>query len=266
MKGILDRLSSSIRYRLEYRAKRYCASRYRERLSLEVGLGTDNDLSLNELTTLRVLLKYRDRVSDLIDVGAHLGRFTHMMAAGFNLDEVVCVEPDTSLHDELLSNTPAQTILVADALSSEEGISQFHVHPDRSMNSLVDVGTEFDELNPYYARDSIEVQSVKTRSLDSLLSLMKPSSARNLMLKVDVQGHEMDVLQSGVEVLKRSSLVVCEYTFWDGYAKNYDLQTLVSWMGDQGFIVKELLDVNYRQASTSCADLLFIPRIGRSNH
>jgi FkbM family methyltransferase len=217
-------------------------------------------MSADDLILARILNKYRTRISALIDVGAHKGAFTGMANTVFDLDTIICVEPDESLHQTLRHNIPRAATLVPEALSVSEGTAKFYLHPDQSMSSLVPTGDEFDILNPYYVRSDIQETEIKTRTLDSLINLLPKAEVaqRNVLLKIDVQGHEMDVLRSGDSVLSRSRLVVCEYTFWHGYEKTYDLRDLVVWMSDNGFTARELVNVGYRGSSTSFADIVFV--------
>jgi FkbM family methyltransferase len=258
MTSLLARIRKSLEYRLEYQARRYCRSRERKRIETELALPRGHNLPPDDLNLARILAKYGDRLSTLIDIGAHKGAFTRMATTLFDLDTVICVEPDAALHDSLRKNVPQAAILIPEALSVSEGTAQFYVHPDQSMSSLVPVGEEFDALNPYYGKSEIEQTEIKTRTLDSLIELLPGSAKRNVLLKIDVQGHEMDVLRSGKEMLSRSSVVVCEYTFWRGYQKTYDLRDLVDWLSNNGFVARELVNVGYRGSSTSYADIVFV--------
>jgi FkbM family methyltransferase len=258
MNSLISRITKSLGYRLEYQARKFCRSRERKRIEAELKIPSGHNLSADDLSLARILNKYGDRISALIDVGAHKGAFTRMARTLFDLDTVICVEPDPALHATLRNNIPEAARLVPEALSAGAGKARFYLHPDQSMSSLVPTGDEFDSLNPHYSRSEIKQAEVNTRTLDSLIELLPESSKRNVLLKIDVQGHEMDVLRSGSEILSRSSLVVCEYTFWHGYQKTYDLRDLVDWLSDNGFVARELVNVGYRGSSTSYADIVFV--------
>src|SRR5688572_23443370 len=73
----------------------------------------------------------------LVDVGAHVGRFTVPAAQALGARRALCFEPNIKLHNELRANLrqlDAETRPCA--LADRPGSRLFHVHADPHMSSL----------------------------------------------------------------------------------------------------------------------------------
>lgn len=85
-------------------------------------------------------------------------------------------------------------------------------------------------------RESGEILSMQTRSLPQILSRhgLDVSQARRSMLAVDVQGHELSVLQGLGEGIKQFSQCKCEVSrvpIYDGGAQFSDVDAHMRRMG-----------------------------------
>ncbi|HUQ63754.1 MAG TPA: FkbM family methyltransferase [Acidimicrobiales bacterium] len=148
------------------------------------------------------------RPGDVVwDIGANVGLFSFAAAAlAGGGGQVVAVEADTWLTDLLRRSArldgPARapvTVLPV-AVSNEVGISAFHVARRARATSYLD------GLGTTQTGGVRETQVVPTVTLDWLAGHFPPPD----VLKIDVEGAELLVLQGGPEVLARRPRLVCE--------------------------------------------------------
>ena len=174
--------------------------------------------------------------------------------------EIVCVEPNNSLHTELRKNMDQNCKIIDCAISNKEGLVDYYVHPDSSMNGIVPVNTEdFDREFKYYPASNIKKVKIKTRKLDSSLSHMIDDNSTDILLKLDTQGNELDVLLSGSRLLELVSVCVVEYMYWSGYKKEHDLIDLLKLMRNAGFGYCGPCSTEFRDnGRIAYSDLLFI--------
>ena len=142
----------------------------------------------------------------VVDVGAHIGHYT-LMAARY-ASRVVAVEPEPSNFSALVSNirlnSYSNVIAICAALSDQNRKLPLHVAALGNMGSSslepepVGQGTES-------KRGTVEVQC---DTLDSIVARLHLDAID--WLKIDVEGHEIPVLEGAQETLARVKNVILE--------------------------------------------------------
>lgn len=132
-----------------------------------------------------------------IDVGAHLGNWTFKMSKVFS--SVYSFEPNIFLSD-LLERSGLDNVIVQNiALSSNSGFSELRLP---IVNEIVRFGNG--SLNPItdFIFDRQITQAVKLSTLDSY-------NLTNIgIIKIDVEGHELNVLKGGLNTIKQSKPIM----------------------------------------------------------
>lgn len=174
-------------------------------------LWTDASMARNQITTkyeplqpflFLSFLKFSG-VEVVLDVGANVGLYSLVSTMADSVQSVYAFEPDESAYQALDKNirlngvdTKVKPILAA--VSNAEGIARFGSHsPMSGVNGI---------LNTSIHEHSIfsEVKDVKTIRLDRLEGI----SGKVLGIKIDVEGHEMEVIGGAVELLKKNPSVI----------------------------------------------------------
>jgi FkbM family methyltransferase len=124
-----------------------------------------------------------------VDVGAHAGSYTVRLAR--IVPKVFAFEPDPEMSALLRRATPGNVVVSADALSDTAGWKTFRV-PVEAGRASVTLGS----LADLDARSTIERQ-VRTTLLDQL------ADEDVGFVKIDVEGHEVEVLSGGRDLLRR---------------------------------------------------------------
>lgn len=138
-----------------------------------------------------------------LDVGANIGVYSVYLAGNVpSLGKVFAFEPSPASYDLLRQNcemVAAPTILTQQvALSDEKGAAQFTLfNPTSGANALIDT-MERDDMGD-------EVIKVPTQRLDNFMESM---SGKVIAIKIDVEGHELNVLSGSTSLLQNNHVLL----------------------------------------------------------
>jgi FkbM family methyltransferase len=135
--------------------------------------------------------------SNCIDVGAHAGHILREMLAAAPRGRHIAIEPVPRFHALLARKYGGRVTLVDCALSDREGEVEFVWFPERPALS----GFRERRMTADYRPERFRV---RTRRLDDLV----PAGQRIDLLKIDVEGAELQVLQGATETLRSSRPIV----------------------------------------------------------
>ncbi len=252
----------SVSYRLERLARRYLEFSERKRLQSSYGVNVSSDIPLEYYMLAEAINSCDPGLDQLIDIGAHKGYFSRAMSEFWKFSKIICVEPNKEIREEYLSKLSLDIIAVPYALAKDEGEYTYYKHPNSSMNSIVKADAEaFEKEMKYYDVDEITEEKISARILDSLLEFIPKKSARTILLKLDTQGNELAILQSGTNLLQQVSVCIIEYMFWRGYQNAFSLSELIDFMDDNGFNCVGVVNAKSREnKKPAYADFMFLAK------
>jgi len=136
-----------------------------------------------------------------IDVGAHAGDMLGPMVEAAPDDRHIAIEPIPSLAAELRKNFPTVSVHeLALAAAAGADVSFHHVTSNPGYSGLRE--RRYDREN-----ETVELTTVRTARLDDLV----PEDAHVAMIKIDVEGGELGVLQGATKTLEARPVVVFEH-------------------------------------------------------
>ncbi|HLJ93373.1 MAG TPA: FkbM family methyltransferase [Gemmataceae bacterium] len=149
----------------------------------------------------------------VIDAGAHIGRYTLMAASAVGPSgRVIAIEPGpdtfTLLRENAALNQMTWITPIQAALGKEDGWADLFTGSDQATNSLR--GEWLDKLEGFESITRRSCQKVTVRSLPSLLAELGLGSVD--LLKIDVEGAELEVLQGARALLRSGQIkqIICE--------------------------------------------------------
>lgn len=212
--------------------------------------------SLEHMPLLRQL-----QVDGVIDVGANRGQFTLACRICHAHAPVVAFEPipqEAQVFRAVHGNSE-QVTLKETALGRESGKATLHLSNSADSSSLLPIGERQTEIFPTTKEVGEFVVSVST--LDSYKVLWQ--GRKKQLLKVDVQGFELEVLAGAVETLGTCRHVYCECSEVELY-KGQALRSEVSqFLCECGFIEQGRYNAQFDKGQLIQADYLFA-RSGKS--
>ena len=202
-------------------------------------------------------IPYRGDLRTVVDVGAHQGQFALFALERFPSASIVCVEPLPQPRAKLREVTGwsnrVRTLDVAASNRTEAEVSM-HVSKRDDSSSLQAIGAR--QVDAFPGTEEVGLTVVPVARLDSLLSAAEVAAPA--LLKVDVQGHEYEVLEGCSGILPAFEEVAVEASFVDLYEGQRLAGEVIRLLEDGGFSLAGVFDVK-QAPSGQClqADLLF---------
>ena len=196
----------------------------------------------------------------VIDCGAAFG--TSELYANFPDAHHVLIEPLKEYQPALerVARSLKSGSLVMAAAAAREGTLTIHVHPD-----LVGSSSYLEEEDSDVNGVPREVSAVTLDSVCRQLGARGP-----YLIKLDVQGSELDVLNGATHVLTDTDLVVMETSLFEFYKGAPQVGDVITFMGKQNFVPYDLVGAQYRllDGAMSQVDVVFVKQscILRKHH
>lgn len=193
----------------------------------------------------------------VIDVGAAYGSFTRNCQTVFPDARYLLVEPLEEYRPllEQVKQTSASVEYAMAAASAVDGAIEINVHPDLVGSSLyreVETGTGVNGVT----------RTVRSVTVDHLVG--DSGLDGPYLLKVDVQGAELDVLHGAERTLSGSELVILEVSFFKFFEEGPECADILAYMKSRGFVPYDIVARQYRplDGALSQADIAFVKESG----
>jgi FkbM family methyltransferase len=178
---------------------------------------------------------FRHEAASVIDVGASRGQFALFATHRFPGAHLFCFEPiphERERLQQVLREHPAAQVFET-AVSDESGSAVLHLAEKSDSSSLL-LSTKRQTAEFPGSREVAAVP-VPTIRLDEALSASRLRSP--CLLKVDVQGLELSVLQGAQGILATVHEVLIECSFVELYRGQALVNDVVRFLSDQGFLL-----------------------------
>jgi FkbM family methyltransferase len=168
----------------------------------------------------------------IVDVGANEGQFAEKILFAFPTADIYCFEPLLEVYNKLKSNLGSRGNAhfynyAIGASSAEMNMQHNEYSPSSSLLEMLDLHkSNFD-----FAIKS-ETTKIQMRTLDSFFT---EPLAEPVLLKIDVQGYEIAVLEAGESVLQQAKAVIVETCFYPLYKDQPLFEDIYSYLTGKGF-------------------------------
>ena len=164
--------------------------------------------------------------SIIVDVGCFDGNTSIFFSKEFRNVKVIGFEAGKQSYEKALKNASAYSLIKIEnyAASDHDGVAEFFVTDNKvssSLNSLSGSDKRF---------DTEVIEQVNTISLDSYFKNESLENKNILLIKLDVQGHEVSVLKGAQSVLQNTSFVLTEmsnHKSYSGGAQYYEVDRVL---------------------------------------
>jgi FkbM family methyltransferase len=176
----------------------------------------------------------------IVDVGANIGQYaTSIRSVGYT-KQLISFEPLSEAFDELkrVSTNDAAWEVFNLGLGSSEQEMTINVSENLASSSFLLVtplSTQAEPLSEFNG-----TQKVHVVRLDNFLG-QRVHEFRNIYLKIDVQGFELEVLKGAVGILDKVNAIQLEMSFVPLYNGGPLYTEIFSWMGRNEFEVYSIV-------------------------
>lgn len=194
----------------------------------------------------------------VLDVGANRGQFSIAARHVFPSAHIYAFEPLESARDCYRSVVTEPSRMHPFALGATKGSQTFFVTSRSDSSSLFLPG---DGQRQAYG---VGLSSTIIVPVERLDDVVKPAELVSpVLLKLDVQGAEIDVLKGATKLLFQIDAIYCEVSFVELYHQQPIASEIVSFLYDYGFSLRGVFNTSHtKRFGPTQADMLFF-RNGR---
>lgn len=202
------------------------------------------------------LIKKEDPV--IIDGGANYGEFAESCLAKYRNPTIYCFEANVALAD-LLANkfkNRQNVHIIMKALGSKVGPVQFNISKNLPSSSFL----ERTEQNKQYHESINETETVTDVDMIKLED-MKDQLKTIDLLKLDVEGYELEVLKGAEGILPNIRVIMLETWFSDGYKNAPYFSDIEQYLRNHNFKLLNLYNsYTHPDMQLTTADAVFVNR------
>jgi FkbM family methyltransferase len=230
--------------------------------------GTRNAQFSQQYSRGKIVQEAVGDASCVLDVGAYTGETAEWFASLFPIAVIWAIEPFPDSFQELELRTNPRVRPFQFAATEFNGTAELYVNAITHTNSLY-------SINPA-SRDSVDVSRRRDSKGGQLLDFTSNRieiSAKNLdtfarehgiqkvdLLKVDVQGAELDVLRGAQNLLACTSAVMVEVSLYDYYTSSSSIGGVEEILQPHGFSLWAVTDISHNPMNgrTDWIELLYL--------
>jgi len=193
----------------------------------------------------------------VVDVGANRGQFALICRKIFPSAQIHSFEPleEPSKIFKAIFHDDPNVFFYPFAVGRSVGKTTIHVTVDDDSSSLLEVSQIQSDLFPGAAEK-------ETRQVDVLplsQALEKIPISKKSLLKIDVQGFELSVLQGSEDVLGNFLYLYIECSFVELYRGQSLAHQIITWLGQRGFVFSGIYNIYYgNKGEPIQGDFLFV--------
>lgn len=192
----------------------------------------------------------------VVDIGANRGQFALVARRCFPDALIVSFEPlpGPSKVFRKIFRDDSNARLYVSAIGSEARVATIHISARDDSSSLLPIDEAQSRVFP--GTQETDTTVVEVRRLDELLK--SEEMVAPALLKLDVQGYELEALRGCGLLLSNFTWVYCECSFLSLYQGQALADEVITWLRQHGFHLTGVYNVAYaRDGKAVQADFLF---------
>lgn len=203
------------------------------------------DKYFHQRKILSSLKKLKKKIDIYVDVGSHFGLYADLINNNFNPEKIFLFEPQNKIFKKIKKKYELKTKFEVDnfAVSDENIIKSLHINKHDLTSSF----TEFNKNNRYLYYKSklfggnlsqmiINTEKVQAVRLDSYMSKKEINIID--LLKIDTEGHELQVLKGLGEKISNVDIILIEFHN-DNIYLNYESAKIHNYLEKNAFELTE---------------------------
>jgi len=204
---------------------------------------------LGVLLSTRVLASTEHRrnlghdLATVVDVGANRGQFSLAVRRWSPKARAIAFEPlpNAAAAFRRVFQGDSKVTLHEAAIGSGAGEATIHVSGADDSSSLLPISTLQTKLYP--GTEEIGTETVKVGRLSDFISAKEVVSPA--LLKLDVQGYELDALRGCSELMQEFDYIIVECSFMELYGGQALAHEIIRFLDSHGFALSNVYNLEY---------------------
>ncbi len=197
---------------------------------------------------------FKDKKYDIvIDVGANIGQFS-LLASVESSAIIYAFEPNKEALKKFKINfhNNNKVKLFNFALGEKETSKSFYITNKNDSSSLLEPIEK--ELNKF---GKIKVENVENITIQRADEILNKYNLDNSILKIDVQGYELNVLQGFEKIIDKIDTIYCECSFIEFYKDQPLVFEIINFLSNKSFDLITIYNPEIRNNKVIQSDFLF---------
>lgn len=194
---------------------------------------------------------FRSDTASVIDVGASHGQFSLFAAERFPKARILAYEPLPLAHADFRAVCGTLAELRGHAVGATSGTATLQVSGSDDSSSLLPIGQR--QMREFPGTGAVDETATTVVALDDDL----PELSAPILLKIDVQGFELEVLRGAERTLRLVDEVYVECSFVELYEGQALADEVVAFLLERGLRLAGVFHTLYRNSEAIQADMLF---------
>lgn len=196
----------------------------------------------NRLYSIRDIIK----PNIILDIGANIGEWNTIIKQIFPDSRIISFEANRECEHHLKSkNLEYKICLLGD---EKKEVVFFSTKMDKTSTGC----SIYRENTDFFNDSNLVEHKLQMEKLDDILELDEID-----LIKIDVQGAELDVLRGAKNIMNKTKFIILEVSMIE-YNKNSPLfADVIEFMNKSNFIVVDILDIHYKDNVCIQCDILF---------
>ena len=193
-------------------------------------------------------------IGSVIDVGANKGQFSLVVRSLFPDVEIHAFEPLETEFQIFKSVVAGPVKHYAMALGAEPAEAKFYITSRPDSSSLFKPGKDHEQLSGVTVTSSKTVPVVRLNDAIDVRTLTAP-----VLMKLDVQGGELDVLKGAADILPFIDTIYTEASFLALYEHQPLAGEIIAFLAEHGFALRGVFNHSVEPGvGPTQADFLFV--------
>jgi len=176
----------------------------------------------------------------ILDCGASVGHWSWEVGKLFNDAQIIAIEPNpkvTPRTRELLSRLSPAPVIEECAVGATDGTAYLNIwdNDETKMSGS--------SLKEHVQGDPREKVSVQLKTLDTIC---KERNVKPDLVKLDLQGYELDALKGATNILKSTEAFIIEFGCLQAYIDRTTPNDLINLMYSNDYCLYDIVDLIYR--------------------
>ena len=221
----------------------------RNKIKWTLNLNEGIDLSLYifgkfefEIINTATKLNFEDIADNsILDIGANIGAHSLQLANKFDNIKIYAVEPTNFAYNKLILNLNNNKLVIKNVLPRQVFLSNNFKNKPRKIYSSWNLASSKNTHKKHFGVS----KGLKNASTSSLDNFIKKNNITNIkLIKLDVDGYELEVLKSGKNFFKKNKpYIIMEFApyLYPEFGYNYkDLIKLIDFFGYKYFSINPI--------------------------
>lgn len=196
-------------------------------------------------------------VQTIIDVGSNRGQFALSASYFFPESRIICFEPLKSAFHclEQVFKNKTNFILFNFAIGNEQKEIEINISNKEDSSSILEITKKQETVFPGTEKSSSELVKLTT-----LKEIIQDEDLNNdVLLKIDVQGYELEVLHGSKSLLTKLKYIYVESSFVEFYKEQPKISDILGFLLTNNFKLDGVYNMSYdKNGDPVQADFLFL--------